>query len=326
MDIDGSRRVSFKEFSIMVREQLRASKAELPQARLHALWRALDSDSSGYVDAGELGRFMKLGKAAAGASSRQRLRAANSVVVAAVRADTHAKRGTDLTHALVDVVPAPEEEVRYLSELFNAQLLQFDPDARNFYTLFKHMDVDRTGRISFQELQRMVREELKLSMNTMPRARLLALWKSLDEDASGYICAGEFGRFMRASDGKRVAPLDARVAETREKNGRRQQDELKRKEEDWTRRAARKAEANARALEAEAARLEAALNEAGSSLPAIGTGRGITSSKSAPALRKGAHAASRASVEAGARAEALQKLARDVAGSVGRSARVMHEM
>ena len=34
----------------------------------------------------------------------------------------------------------------------------------------------------------------------MAEARLRSLWKALDDDASGWISAGEFGRFMRKGE------------------------------------------------------------------------------------------------------------------------------
>ena len=42
-----------------------------------------------------------------------------------------------------------------------------------------------------------MRHSLKLGDGDLSEARLQSLWKALDEDASGYIDAGEFGRFMK---------------------------------------------------------------------------------------------------------------------------------
>ena len=53
----------------------------------------------------------------------------------------------------------------------------------------KHMDVDGSGQISFRELARMVRLDLQLSKSEMTQKDLLSLWRALDEDSSGYICA-----------------------------------------------------------------------------------------------------------------------------------------
>lgn len=50
-------------------------------------------------------------------------------------------------------------------------------DGRSFYRLFKHMDIDSSGRISFAEVVRMVRDELKLSSSEMPRHKIQGLWR-----------------------------------------------------------------------------------------------------------------------------------------------------
>ena len=42
------------------------------------------------------------------------------------------------------------------------RLAALHPDARNFFGLFKHMDIDGSRRLSYGELERLVREELKL--------------------------------------------------------------------------------------------------------------------------------------------------------------------
>jgi len=47
------------------------------------------------------------------------------------------------------------------------------------------------------ELERALRSHLKVSRATLPDAQLRGLWLFLDENLSGAIDAGEFGRFMR---------------------------------------------------------------------------------------------------------------------------------
>lgn len=54
IDEDRSGRISFLEFSKMVRTHLGIPRAELPEAKLRALWKALDEDSSGFISAGEV--------------------------------------------------------------------------------------------------------------------------------------------------------------------------------------------------------------------------------------------------------------------------------
>ena len=167
MDIDGSRRISFKELAGLIRQvsdprtvptlaaisatpappapspwqhsrphpwlplavahshvsasflfpphqELHISKSELPQARLHALWRVLDENESGFIDAGELSRFMRIGRPTGGLGARARM-AIDKRDVARQQASEAARRtGKQLTQYLVssDIPPASEDEVR----------------------------------------------------------------------------------------------------------------------------------------------------------------------------------------------------------------------
>ncbi len=43
----------------MCRDELRLNRGSMSDAKLHALWRALDEDGSGWVSAGEFGHFMR---------------------------------------------------------------------------------------------------------------------------------------------------------------------------------------------------------------------------------------------------------------------------
>ena len=66
-----------------------------------------------------------------------------------LRAEMDQRVGRDQTQRIMqaEVAPATEEEVRKLSELFNAKLGDWHPDARNFFVLFKHIDVRATRRL-----------------------------------------------------------------------------------------------------------------------------------------------------------------------------------
>lgn len=72
-----------------------------------------------------------------------------------------------------------------------------DPKARGWYKMFIHLDDDCSGKITYWELEDMVRNELQLSTRQFPEERLQAIWRALDEDKSGLISCGEFGHFMR---------------------------------------------------------------------------------------------------------------------------------
>ena len=90
-------------------------------------------------------------------------------------------------------------QVRELSEKLNSKLeaLYADPQARSWFKMFRDVDEDGSGRISYQEFSRMVRRKLKLGVGKVSEEALQGVWRALDEDTSGYISIGEFGNFMR---------------------------------------------------------------------------------------------------------------------------------
>ena len=66
--------------------------------------------------------------------------------------------------------------------------------------MFKHMDDDGSGRITYHELVDMVRNELRIASDETSDSSLKSVWAALDNDGSGYITAGEFGNFMRKGE------------------------------------------------------------------------------------------------------------------------------
>ena len=288
IDVDGSRRVSFNELARLIREELRIKKSELPEPRLHALWRHLDENGSGFVDPGELGRFMKIGAPEGGLGARARMLIKNQEQKKKQQLEMDKKSGKHLAQLIreqkVEVDPASDEEVAHYSALFNQQMIALrgreGTNGQNFYRLFKAMDIDGSGRITFNELAKMVRIELKLTKAELPKEKLMGLWKVLDDNESGFICAGEFGRFMNL---KGAAVVPNVIADIREKQRETVATDRLRASALWKEQAADRANAEARRLAREAAELEAMLNAAtggsgsllarSTSLPQIGSGR-----------------------------------------------------
>ena len=100
---------------------------------------------------------------------------------------------------------APEEQINSpigLSKLLNKKLSTVfeNPADRNAYTLFKLMDEDNSGRISYLELESMVRHQMDLSPEHLPESSIKKVWNNIDDDFSGFISASEFGDFMRAGE------------------------------------------------------------------------------------------------------------------------------
>jgi len=111
-----------------------------------------------------------------------------------------AKRGRmfhrGIQKTMADAPRASEEDVRRMAEHFNARLVEMidDPNKRSWYRLFKFVDENASGLISYAELQLMVRKQLSLPVANVSERSLMALWLALDSDGSGLISAGEIWR------------------------------------------------------------------------------------------------------------------------------------
>ena len=146
---------------------------------------------------------------------------------AALRAEKDRMFHRDLREALADEPRATEEEVVYLSELMNEALCQeampvdrrtllgsaraghgswaMATDTPSWFKLFRKIDADGSGQISYAEWEHTVRHELGLSAADFSEDGLQRVWLSLDADCSGLITSGEFGAFMRMGEGCEAA-------------------------------------------------------------------------------------------------------------------------
>ena len=198
VDRDGGGRIGYDELLWMVREVLRMGRAQLPEPALMQLWVALDDDRSGFITAAEFGRFMRKGEAPKGPGWKALRTERNLQLKKAVVGELDALVGRAVTHKLLAVERASDEEMLEVSKTLNAALALFpDPAARLWFKLFKLMDDDGSGRITYDELNACVRTQLRLDKAALPEVKLQAVWKALDEDDSGFISAGEFGRLMK---------------------------------------------------------------------------------------------------------------------------------
>ena len=83
---------------------------------------------------------------------------------------------------------------------FNRRMHKLFPGSAAWYKLFKEMDDDGSGKITFSELLDMVRSELEFSKKDISDTALKRVWAALDDDRSGYLTSGEFGAFMRKGE------------------------------------------------------------------------------------------------------------------------------
>ena len=200
----------------MVRSQLGLRPAQLPESKLRSLWRALDDDGSGFITAKEFGSFMRVGTAASGPGGwRERLTAHNRS-----EAEELTRKLNEERNAMARVQPASKDEVGELSCKMHSCMLE--KKQKNWFHLFKLMDQDGSGRVTYLEFLEMVRSDvagLALRPAQLPDSQLQSLWRALDDDGSGFITAKEFGTFMRrgeaAAGGKGATWLELRTAKHR---------------------------------------------------------------------------------------------------------------
>ena len=106
----------------------------------------------------------------------------------------------------------------------------------------------------------MVRRGLRIPLAALADDKIWSVWRAIDENGNGFLCTGEFHRFIKGSlahDSSNEELIEERMRVRAEAS---QQEYLIRAEE-FTRQAAEAASRAARAMDAEAARLEALLEE-----------------------------------------------------------------
>jgi hypothetical protein len=122
----------------------------------------------------------------------------------------------DLARSMADEPRASVDEVTELSTQLNVAQRSVVPpwETPSWFKLFRHVDADGSGLISYAEFVDMVRDVLRLAESQMPELRLKALWLALDTDCSGYLTSGEFGAFMRLGEvaAERISGLERRHA------------------------------------------------------------------------------------------------------------------
>ena len=109
MDDDGSGRITYREFSGMVREELKLTSTMVSDETLRMVWTALDNDQSGFISANEFGRFMRKGAPAKDTPWRERVGEKNKAAASSVRYELQQHVGKDLAVQLKDIVPATAE-------------------------------------------------------------------------------------------------------------------------------------------------------------------------------------------------------------------------
>ena len=136
--------------------------------------------------------------------STELLHAERRARAGAVRAEWDEETGKAIIKSfnrnLRGVPPATDRDIVALSRTLNKAMCHLYPQARSqvaFFLLFRHMDEDASGLISYKELHSMIRNLLKVSSDELSDRELQSMWRWIDDDESGMIGSGEFTRLMR---------------------------------------------------------------------------------------------------------------------------------
>jgi hypothetical protein len=125
------------------------------------------------------------------------VKAKNLRVGASVRASARPA----LEKVLEGAEAASEDEMTSLSVTFNIRIRQLYEEP-SWIKLFRSINEDKSGLISFSELMALTRDEalLHLLPAEVSDAQVKAFWIAMDTDRSGFISCGEFGAFMRKGE------------------------------------------------------------------------------------------------------------------------------
>ena len=165
----------------------------------YELRNALESESAVKRQMRRLQRELQAAKSRnATREVQERKRQSGASVKAAVSKHT-------LRESLAGVSAADESNLRSFSQACNARLYELthellEPSQRHWMTLFKKVDADGSGLISYDEFMALVRSQLRLSEGQFPSSLVQRMWVSLDTDGDCSISCGEFGAFMRLGE------------------------------------------------------------------------------------------------------------------------------
>ena len=134
------------------------------------------------------------------ASSMQVLHAARRTRAIAQKAERDEETGRDIKQKVAGIPKASDDEVVALSKRLNIAMCHIFVEARSqscYFKLFRELDRDSSGLISYYEFKKMIRDVLKVPPSRMDDHEIDAMWRWVDWDTSGNIASGEFLRLMR---------------------------------------------------------------------------------------------------------------------------------
>ena len=136
----------------------------------------------------------------AASCSQEMLLARRKAHAVALRAEYDLETGKDLKVEFADIEPATDDQIHSLAQHLSRALCVLFPQSRSqssYFNLFRMIDKDGSGLISYYEFTKMIRELLKIPAGEMSETQLRRTWRWVDKDNSGTIGCGEYMRLMR---------------------------------------------------------------------------------------------------------------------------------
>jgi Ca2+-binding EF-hand superfamily protein len=217
VDVDCSGLMTYDEFEQGIRQRLKLSLDEVSAVSLKALWCVLDGDDSGYIEQGEFQSFMQREvESTVTLDKRQQLlqnRARNQF--AQYEAYVEREKLLDRHKSTVQTwkmraeleaaghPPLNDDAKRDLAVVFCKWLAAHDPAdvTTAWLRLFRSVDSDSAGLLTYDELQRVVRSKFGITKKEFAETQLKMLWCAIDEDDSDTVQLVEFGRFVKRARG-----------------------------------------------------------------------------------------------------------------------------
>jgi len=207
--------LTFEELAIGLRKKFKIKPAELSDDKLKAVWVCIDTDESGYIEMSEFHAFMGTEedeeltpeKRAELLKKKKKGDIKNELAEKEARLEgfksdkTTKEMRADL--AAAGVAEADEEELKNISVQFAKWVKLYKPGSHQgiaWLEVFKEIDDDHSGLITFDELRMVIRRLFKVKAAEFSDNKIKVLWCALDRDDSDSIVQVEFARFAKIAN------------------------------------------------------------------------------------------------------------------------------